>query len=409
MKKDKYYPKILILGMNFSTTAGGGVTLSNLFYKWPKGRLYLANETIRTIDKNYVNDFFDMNVNDQLAHRISFNPLERLVNVIKSDLTKLHLLNDKIDYYSNNSRFFEWIKSINPDVIYFMTHKIQHIKLIQEINSKIDIPVAVHIVDDWLQSKKSKFFNKIIVNKLEFEFKKILSSKNLFLGISDDMRIEYKKRYKTDFYPIHNPITQKTKIPHKTIDKTNIKILYAGSIEKYNIEELLDLCKSIEYNKNIIFNIYGNFRNDKDKRRFENYSNCFLKGLVSHNTIIELMSAHDILFLPMSFEKRMKKITKLSMPTKFTEYINSGTITLLYAPENQSVTNYAESQKCAYIVSKKSHLLLKDALYTIIESNNVRESIIKNAMKLAINNHYIDIVQKQFISILMERENENNR
>jgi hypothetical protein len=117
-----------------------------------------------------------LNVNKLFNDRISnFNPIAKLVRAIKSNLTKVDLLNSKVDYYSNIDCFLdlEWIKIINPDVIYFMTHKIQHIKLIQVINSTTDFPVAVHIVDDWLQSRQSKIFNKFIVRKLDHEFKKI--------------------------------------------------------------------------------------------------------------------------------------------------------------------------------------------------------------------------------------------
>jgi hypothetical protein len=162
--------------MNFSSTTGGGVTLRNLFYKWPQDKLYIANETIKDVDKNSVKDFFYLNVNKLFNDRISnFNPIAKLVRAIKSNLTKVDLLNSKVDYYSNIDCFLdlEWIKIINPDVIYFMTHKIQHIKLIQVINSTTDFPVAVHIVDDWLQSRQSKIFNKFIVRKLDHEFKKI--------------------------------------------------------------------------------------------------------------------------------------------------------------------------------------------------------------------------------------------
>ena len=38
MIQDNYH-RILILGQSFNTTTGGGITLSNLFYGWPKDKI----------------------------------------------------------------------------------------------------------------------------------------------------------------------------------------------------------------------------------------------------------------------------------------------------------------------------------------------------------------------------------
>ena len=121
------------------------------------------------------------------------------------------------------------------------------------------------------------------------------------------------------------------------------------------------------------------------------------------------MGVHDILFLPMSFERQMKEKTKLSMPTKLTEYLNSGVVTLLYAPKTMAVTNYVDANNCAYILSENSQVKLKELINQIINNKVEREKVIENAIKLVETKHHVSMVQKQFVNILNKVvTNENN-
>ncbi len=102
----------------------------------------------------------------------------------------------------------------------------------QEIKEKTDIPVAIHIMDDWPVSlNKPGILYYYWKYKFTHEFRKLLDKSDIFLSICDAMSREYAKRYNKPFQAYHNPIEVEKWLPYsKKSWKTtgSFKIIYTG-------------------------------------------------------------------------------------------------------------------------------------------------------------------------------------
>ena len=111
---EKKYPKILIIGETFRSTAGGGITMTNLFKEWPLEQLAVVTDRINETDTNldcryyqlgdlemslafpyclfnYVAKSGEINISEKNNNKISIDIDENIKSKIKIKLKQIYL------------------------------------------------------------------------------------------------------------------------------------------------------------------------------------------------------------------------------------------------------------------------------------------------------------------------------
>jgi glycosyltransferase involved in cell wall biosynthesis len=91
----------------------------------------------------------------------------------------------------------------------------------------------------------------------------------------------------------------------------------------------------------------------------------------------------DILFLPLAFESTIDEVVRTSAPGKLGEYLASGRPILVHAPPDSFVSQYFRMHRCGVVVDTNSPGDLADGIRWIMEDQEMRRSIVRNAVERA--------------------------
>ncbi|HQJ64446.1 MAG TPA: glycosyltransferase [bacterium] len=408
------YPKTLILIVNFNPM-GSGITVRNLFYNWPKSKL--ANASLQVIEDRTICDLYytlhtsqfpivnrinndDKEIASQIIDRnsVANGFKKKLLIGFKNFLEQKYIINKiKID-----GNLIKWISSHKFDLLYAIPSTAKDIPFLIRLKKLTNLPLAVHIFDDWVEHNRFGYFKIIFKPLLEHDFKKLLKIADLKIAICEDMKIAYEKRYKAQFYYFHNPAHDTANL--SSIDKervpNSIEILFIGTIGEHNIDLFVALGHAIDVLQS---------EKIKIKLRFFGYiSKPFILGVLDtingleinkpldNHQIPEILANSDILLLPLSFSKSQKNYIQYSMPTKVSEYLASGVPILVMAPDKYALTNYAVKGQWAFVVSEINVNKLVTAIKELIFNDKLRAQIVSNAQNEFYSKHRIEGVSESF-------------
>ena len=434
------YPKVLIIGQTFNNTSGGGITLTNLFNEWPNENLAVIASNIK--NKSKIN--FDICSNYYFLGnseiRLKF-PLNLIYKISKSEIaianyefkinsgnnkTEKNILNQYLKktikillkfsglnfvkyQYTISDNLSAWIKSFNPDVIYSALGNLDLLRFIYNIKAIFDYKIAIHIWDDW----PNTIFQKTIFplywkKKFNYEFDELIKKSDIRLSISDCMTKDYEKKYGRTFIAFHNPIDTDYWYNIKNLESKNNTIVYFGKINNDNIRSLKLMATIVdEINKsgkiNIEFIIYTP-QYFLFKNYFNKNNNILLHEPISHDKVPYEIKKASILFLPLDFSEKSVKYTRLSMPTKATEYMASGVPCIVLAHPFICLNIYTKEKGWAYLVEEFDKDKLKDAVLCLLNDSNLGCELVTKALKLARDMHSASFIREKFRRTLLGKQ-----
>lgn len=427
-----YYPKILIIGQYFNTTSGGGITMTNLFKGWDKDNIAVAAENICNPNFEACNKYYQLG-SLEIKRRFPFN-LNHWRKPIYSGIVRekkpsmfptpstggkksgskkifllyLHLLHFTGLYhyksrYRTSSQFLSWIKEYSPDIIYSQLSSIGLIGLVTDLHKTFQLPIVIHIMDDWpLTISKKGLLQSYWQKNIDKKLRKLLHDSKVLLSISEAMSKEYRIRYGYNFIPFHNPIDIKfwglySKANYDLND--TFTILYAGRIGIGVQNCFLDIAeairnlilKGLKIKLHIQATNFNPVLNDLVKFDFVK-----LNAPVSYTELPEIFSKSDLLLLPNDFDSKSISFLRYSMPTKASEYMASGTPILLYSSIETAITRNALEHQWAYVVSERDIKKLESGIFELYEKKELRIRLAKTAKEYAIDNFEGDKIREQF-------------
>jgi len=429
-------PKVLIIGQPFNKVSGGGITLSNLFKIWPKEKLLLATNTHRALK----NDFsICSNVyllgKDEVRIPFLLRPLLKNAQsgVIKvgakaakydlagnpsiiskssifyNTLVKILKLLDLnyILFRINVSRKFEnWIVENKPDIIYTQLGHLEFNDFILKLKSRNQLPLVVHIMDDWPEKSAVGLFKNYWQKKLRESFKKVLEVTDELITISESMRDEYKQRYNKGRYYFHNPIRIDPQIQnykHITLNSSALKMGYFGRISSSNTKGLIKaidaVAKLTKAGHRIHFDIYT-----PDIYALKSVTNkyCQILKPIPHDQALSYMGNYHVLFLPLDFDNNSRKYARYSFPTKASEYMAAGRLILVFGPEGTFAVDHAKKYNWAAVVENNSIEALSEELKQIYNNYSRYTNKIITAHQIAVTEFNEKIVCKNFAELFIE-------
>jgi len=428
----KEYPKVLIVGLPFNKVNGGGITMSNLFQDWPKEKLALVSTSNVRINADFslCNNYFQLGYNGKLhpfplniflpkikcgpvkdfvqsattdQNQLSGGKYKRIYRIISMVLSMLGLYNFLYKLRITDE-LRKWVSNFNPDIIYSQLASLEMIRFVNNVQALTKKPVAIHIMDDWPETINQPsilyFYWK---RKIDSEFRDLISKSQVLMSISQGMSDEYQKRYDRVFYPFHNPITIDRWLPYsKTSWEINGKcrILYSGRLGMANGKAILLIAEIIDKlnikGSHFILDIFTPDYQSRLADRIRSLTGISINKTVENKLMPELLAGYDLLILPLDFDKRSVRFTKLSMPTKASEYMISGVPVLIFANNQTFLAKHAIERKWAHVVSVNNEDTLTKAILLLSSDIDLRRRIAGEAVSFAINNEDSHLIKEEF-------------
>ncbi len=415
------FPKILILGY-FNQSKPVGITINNMFKLWPQENLAVASfnsirEMYSPICKRYYclgrseikyrfplnythsvpisavyNDFNLDNTNIQKPKIIrKYYKSKIIINRFYNRILFITGLNlNKYKYFVSN-QFSSWLNEFNPDYIYCTVEDISRIKFILKVQKKTKKKIIIHIMDDWIHTAHLNTVLPFIWKRsLNRNFKQLIQLSSINFTISEKMAKEYTKKYDVLFYPFHNPIDP-TKWKHNSLkgDKDKFLFVYTGKIGKDHaqaINQFINVINKPAYKDKIDLQLYSTTDITKVTRYLSiRNTERYFCGSLEYDMVPKALSYADALFLPLSFSKKSCLYTRLSMPTKVTEYMGTNKPIFCYTPEETAVSEYLRTYKAAFLTHKKC--FLESSINLFINNYVLRKEMASNGIELVKENH----------------------
>lgn len=411
----KKYPRVLIIGCTFEDSTANGVTLYNLFADWPKEQLAVA-------DWHVDEDFCQKNRQCSMYYSF-FSKTKKTTcstKAPKRPLVKVffhfiaHWLVERIGFWDivpesrMTDKFLSFVNDFSPDIIYTPLGTLRQIKFIEQLHQQTHIPLAIHIWDDWVTSSfinTHRWFTFIWKRVYNQAFRRILAQTTVRMTICKTMSDEYKQRYGFDFEPFHNPVDTtwwKQKRHYPAYSERLTSFLYAGKINRDTLTPLLEMCEAVERlnqeGTQVGFDIYSPRFSDDLQHKFSKYTHSRILPALPHTEMPELLEKYVGLFLCLGFSRRSIRYTRLSMPTKISEYMISGTPILLYCPPELALYKYCKENKIAYI-SEKGTDHLKQGIQFILNHDDFTEKITQKALSTVTEELDCTIIRKRFLDV----------
>lgn len=427
-------PRVLIISQPFNNDTGGGITLSNLFAGWDRDKIAVVCSGYvlqNNIDTSICNTYYQIGEKEQkwifpwnLIKRkypsglIQFDE-KRIQNLtIEKSKFRVKLIMDffmpvmhftglihvskKLVLSDELRRFMDDFK---PDVLYIQAEDRERVAFCVDIYSHVKKPMIFHMMDDWPAVIADKgFLKNFWTKKIDAELRVLLNKSAEWMSICEEMSVEYKERYNLDFIPFHNPVNLDFWKPYqrKSYDLTDSPtILYAGRIG-LGIDSSLELiAKAIDrVNEELSMSAIFMLQTESKPQWATKYKCVRHQTFVPYEDLPKVFSGADFLILPYDFSEKSIKYIRLSMPTKASEFMISGTPVVVFAPRETAIVKYAEKYNWAKVITENSSDKIAEAFKSLIKNKEERQQIAQYAIETAEKNHSASEITKKFRDVI---------
>ena len=385
--------------------------MKNLFFGWPKNRLamvYYDNYDYDSNDKSICTNYYGLGNKEKKF----IWPVSKLVKNQqkkqgpKSDNhlsgnRKLLLYNavvsllggdEIIRKYAVSPELTKWIEDFKPELIYCHISSLNQIIFVKKVQSYCNIPIAIHIMDDWFNVRYKKgLFAPVLRNLFFRKFKELLKLSTSRMGIGRKMSDSYERLFGYSFVPFSNTVVTQNWFRRERRYKNDgtFLIIYAVTINTKNLCGLELMSKIVEklnsqWHK-IQFKIFTfQPRVEQYRSTYEAPPSVTMDEVPDNDQgMAELFGSADLLFLPVDFTPESINRMRYSIFAKIPAYMASGTPILFFSPSEIASAEYALKDNWAYMVNDNDENLLKQGLEELMADSDLREKIGANANRIA--------------------------
>lgn len=424
------FPRALfVTPVAFNPYAGGGATFASLFQGWPKDRLAtIHNDRVPSPDDT-CETYFILG-SDELDFVFPFSALRRRREGARRpdtakpaaasaavtrprwvDKAREFVLGDSIPERARlTPRLEKWIAGFRPEVIYTILGSNGMMALIEEIRVRFDLPVVVHVMDDWASAAHRKgLFATIERPRMERQLAHFFKVATACLGISPAMCEAYAQRYRRPFIPFQYALDRER---WGVVHKRDLRVaqppelLYVGSIfRNAQLDSLIDCTRAVAALNDEGFPLRLRIATSAvNGARFGHLLALHPNTAVdtsgaSDDAFFQGLADTDALLLPVNFDATSVDFIRYSMPTKVPAYLNSGTPVLAYGSPETAQMRYAQEGGWGLMVSERSADKLKSAIRRILADMDVRRRV-SEAARAAAANHDARKVRAAFQELL---------
>lgn len=377
-KKNILFPRVLIISeFSFNGNSGGNLLFKNLFEDFPKENIALLHK-----DNHFDNSDFGLSLSIKKKKKIFdfftkfFSP--EFKSYIKSSFSSVKIYEKiKIDPFIRKS-----IQRFKPDVIYTILGDNEMMHLIKLIHKYFNIPLVIHIMDNWIYEKN---YNRCSISKMNY-FKFFVENAKKNIAINKRMAEVYSKEYSQKFEIIHNAIS-KEKIKEINNNNSRKKVTYIGSIYKNaQLDSVQMIAKSViglsKRDINIEFEIY------LPKNQFDQYKSKFPKhesiklniNSFNDDEYFTMISKSNLLILASNFDNNSIGYYKYSWPAKMPSYLMSRVPIFILGPLEIYFISEAKKKSWALVCDKFENIEIENSILRILFDEKLKNKILSNAL-----------------------------
>ncbi len=435
-------PKVLILNQPLNNDTGGGITLCNLFRGWDKDKLAVAATGLamrNRLDLSICDNYYRLGEKEEKSS-FPFNLLKRkypsgpvafrqqkaatqpkaappskarvllIEKILFPTLEHLGLIH-VFARLTLSEEFRKWLDDYNPDLIYAQATSLRGLVFTQAVKEYLKKPLIYHVMDDWPTVISQKgMFATYWRRRIDTEFRRLLDKSDVLMSIGDYMTQEYKRRYGKTFLPFHNPIQidfwKKDQRTNYDLGHT-FTLLYAGRTGLGIQESLKTISRAVEQvNQEVDVSVEFVLRTPEQLDWVNEFPSVRHGAFVPHSELPAIFAGAELMVLPYDFSGQGLDFIKFSMPTKASEYMASGTPTLVFAPRDTAVAEYATTARWAAVVTQNEVEVLAREIKKLVVDQAYRAQLAETAKELAEKKHSMRVVSKAFQNIIRETAGE---
>ena len=368
-------PKVLIISSStFSKTTNNGKTLSSFFYGYPKENIAQVSYTLGKGNPEVCTSYYVISISDVKNGRLGQDMSsyccdlreEKKAPKQKSALERIfHYFSAKRYPFAVNKKnevwkkadfsgTLTWIKNFDPDIVFFQGFSMEYgYWFALRVCEEFELPLILELTDDYTENlyKLSPIGRKCNKSYVEYLAKGI-SYADKTIVISPKMEEEYRKRFGGQIEVMMNSVFLSDVQDFEERDKNDY--IYAGNVLLNRWKVLINFAKALKKsNEKAVLSIYTpDVPSDKILKQFKKQSNIVYGGSLSKEELEKRMKKCGSVVHVEAFDKLNKKITRLSLSTKISEYMNSGALICAIGPEDISSIEYLSKNNVALCMCK---------------------------------------------------------
>lgn len=412
---------LVVTSNNFNLRGGGGITLTNLFRGWPADRLANLHEDSTPEDRSVCTNSMRLT-----GREVSWSwPLSMLESRVtgrdRSEGTtaigqgpptagrrlKRWVVSDGLPRSVTISPELErWIDAFRPQLVYGFLGSIAQLRLMRVIADRWQVPLAIHIMDDWADSLyREGLFAPLLRRTMMREFSEVLDRTVLRLAICEPMAREYERRYGGSYQVFHNALQMdewRKEARHDWSVGRPATIRYIGSIlgeaQRDSLRDVADAVVQMRAaGRDVRLSIMSPGEQTQALRDWGLPAEALaIEPAPSPDRVPRLMSEADINLLPFNFDSASARYLRFSMPTKIPAYMISGSPILVYGPATLASVQYALASKWAHVITARGTQHLIPAIERLLDDEAYRRELGERAQRRAEEAHEIGTVRERF-------------
>lgn len=435
------FPRVLFVTPHaFNKVTGGGITFTNLFQGWPQDHIATVHDdpepttgdvcrhyfTLGRAELDYVQPFAAARDLLQRGRGLDGGPSGPTARPDIHDATPIQPLASSgglmnrlagfgLDLLGGGlptrgrltPRLEAWIAEFRPQVLYTILGSNGMMDLIEAIRKRFDLPMVVHIMDDWMAARhQSGLLGPSLRRGMLRRVGHAMSMAHTRLSISGAMSEAFAARYGADFEAFQNTmdIARWHEFARKHAQAGRpADILYVGSIfPDAQLEALVDCCQAVAaLNRSgfpaqlTISSPSGHAARHADRLAIDPAIRI-VDTIRDDETFFRRIAVADLLLLPVNFNQETVRFIRYSMPTKVPAYLAAGGPILAYGPAETAQMRYAQSDGWAFTLTAPGVDKLQGALRRALEDSEARKRVMAAARDAAARNHDAAVVRRRF-------------
>lgn len=426
------WPRTLIVGPLFSSEYGTGTFLSHLFAGCPKENLAVVSPMLERPNWARFDRLYRPGCDELLYPRgLSWAnsraisgpvqperpgvstlpkpplPLRAGRFLLHRSLVRLFGTYEVMVTSTVSEKLVHWVREFKPDVIYGTYGNILSASLLSSMSDVLDIPLVIHVMDDWgenmyLKGPLSGFARKVW-RQTE---RNMISKAAIAIAICGEMGAAYQKRYQRDWTSLPMPVDSKAFVPHARTSweaRSPFRIRYGGRVGWAIHKSIVAVAQAVDRLRKQGFDIVFEIRVGDTQLlapELKDLQGVSLGPLEPYETLAASQTAADALLICYDFSPVAFRNARYSMPSKTTECMASGTPCLVYGPPGLPVVEYARRSQWALLVDDPSPQALDAAIIRLVKDNALRAQLGRTALDLVQSTHDAAKVSEFFCRLL---------
>ena len=245
-------------------------------------------------------------------------------------------IKDRIWKKADYSKALDWIDQFDPDVVFFQGFSMAYgYDFALNVCKRNNIPLILELTDDYTY----RLYPLSIIEKINHKrymnvFTEAITLASKTIVISDLMKEEYESRFGGDMDVMMNAVN--TKNFNYDCERTPNDYVYAGNLLLNRWKVLRNLGKALlQINQKATLNIYTPDVPPKHiLKSLSKVSSIRYGGRLTKDELECRLKKCEYVVHVEAFDKKNRKITRLSMSTKISEYVACGAKILAIGPSD---------------------------------------------------------------------------